>query len=113
MAQNEFFLMMYDQAHPVSALAAHIAAGLFLMWVISLLWEGILFKRVTHDPVIGKLSSAVASWVSLFAARTTTGYAVPGIFRDFDLIALALLSGLAAWSGMRMRAQLRLEDEQV
>ena len=113
MGQNEFFLLMYDTAHPVSAMAAHVAAGLFLLWVVALFWEGFLFKRITRDPVIGKLSSAIAGWATLMAIRFGARLSVPGIVRDYDLIALALLGGLAVWSGMRMRAHIRLEEEEA
>ena len=111
MSQNEFLLLMADQQHPISAMAAHVCAGLFVLWVISLLWEGLLFKRVTHDPVVGKLSSAVAAWATLFLIRVTSGYVVPGVFRDFDLTALLVLCAIALWSGVRMRERIRLEDD--
>ncbi len=113
MRQNEFLLLMIDRQNPVSAIAAHVCAGLFVLWVIALLWEGLLFKRVTGDPVVGKLSAAVAAWVTLFLIRIASGYAIPGIIRDFDLCALLLLCGIALWSGLRMRERIRLEEEQA
>lgn len=112
MPENQFVLMMYDRAHPISAMLVHVAAGLFLLWVTALIWEGVLFKRVTQDPVIGKLCAAVVGWATLFAVRIGAHMAVPGVVRDYDLIALALLCGLAVWSGLRLRAQIRLEEEE-
>ena len=47
MPQNEFLILMSDSSHPVEAMGLHIAAGLFLLWVISLFWEGLVFKRLT------------------------------------------------------------------
>jgi hypothetical protein len=113
MRQNEFLILMADRTHPVEAMLLHILAGLFLLWVLSLVWEGLVFKRLTHDPVIGKTLSAAAAWISLLLIGIETGFAVPGVMRDHDLPALLLLVGLALWSGFRMREQIRLEDEQA
>lgn len=112
MPQNEFLLLMYDRGNPVSAMLAHIGAGVFLLWIVALLCEGLVFKRVTEDPVIGKLCSAVSAWLLFLAARMAEGLSVPGIFRDYDLVALLILCGIALWSGIRMRELIRLEEEQ-
>ena len=112
MPQNDFVLLLYNRNYPVEASVAHVGASLFLLWIVALTWEGLLIKRLTHDPVVGKLCSAGAAWATLFLVRVTTGFAIPGIIRDFDLIGLAMLCGVALVSGLRMRAQLRLEAEE-
>ena len=113
MPQNQFLLMLTDQAHPVAAMFGHIVGGSFLLWVISLVWEGLLFKRATDDPVVGKLCSVVAAWVTAFAIRLGSGFQVPGLMEDYDLPALLILSAIAVWAGIRMREKIRLEDEQI
>lgn len=113
MAQNEFLILMSDRAHPLAAMLLHVLAGLFLLWVISLVWEGLVLKRLTHDPVIGKSVSAVAAWITALLIGVETRFVVPGVMRDYNLPALVLLLALALWSGIRMRELIRLEDEQA
>ena len=113
MPQNEFLILMSDSSHPVEAMGLHIAAGLFLLWVISLFWEGLVFKRLTGDPLVGKLSSASAAWITALLIGAMTGFAVPGVIQDFGIPALLLLLILACWSGLRMRALIRLEEDQA
>jgi hypothetical protein len=105
--------MLVAQAHPLAWAVGHVVGGLVLMWIFALIWEAVIFKRVFDDPVIGKLTSAVAAWVSLFLVQMGIGVSLPGAFEDFNLIALAILCGLAFWSGVRLRERIRIEDEQV
>jgi len=113
MPQNEFLLMLTDQAHPVAALFGHVLASSFLLWIFSLVWESLLFKHVTEDPVTGKLCSIAAAWATAIGLRITLGFAVPGVIEDYDLPALLIMSGVAVWAGVRMREKIRLEDEQA
>ena len=91
----------------------HILGALFVLWVLAMLWEGLLFKHITHDPVIGKLASAAAAWLTALLVRIWGGIDLPGAFGDYNVIAAAMLCGLGLWEGIRLREKIRLEDEQV
>ena len=41
-----------------------LIGGFLAMYVLSLLWEWALFKRINDDPVTGKLSAVAAAWLS-------------------------------------------------
>lgn len=91
----------------------HILGALFVLWILAMLWEGLLIKHLTHDPVIGKLSSAVAAWLTALLIRIWGGIDLPGAFGDFNLIAAAILCGIGLWEGIRLREKIRLEDDQA
>lgn len=41
-----------------------LIGGFLAIYVLAMLWEWALFKRITDDPVVGKLSSVAAAWIT-------------------------------------------------
>ncbi|WEK47668.1 MAG: hypothetical protein P0Y56_05080 [Candidatus Andeanibacterium colombiense] len=85
--------------------------GVFLLYVI---WEYVLFKRIMDDPVRGKLLSVMAAYLT---ASVVYGFASArgGPFNPAGFIAYALgavvVGFFAVRRGVRLKDEMGSEDE--
>jgi len=95
-------------AHPWSFSIGGLVGGLFAVYLMSKLWEKLLFQRVMDDPVAGKLSSVGAGWLTA-SAIAGFGMADGGPYRWFAFVLYAvpaiLIGAFAHRSGMKLREQ--------
>lgn len=83
--------------------------GLIAVFVLHVLWEFLLFKRVCNDPVLGKLLSTVAAYATIVIV-SGYGEADGGPWSPNGLIMYlpgALVVGAySIWQGKRVRAKI-------
>ncbi|MCW3837892.1 hypothetical protein ACFQ1E_18375 [Sphingomonas canadensis] len=90
-----------------------LIGGLIAIYVLHMLWEFILFKRVFNDPVAGKLLSVVAAYCTSsaiygFAAANGGPYRWDG-FTAY-LIPALVVGIFAGLRGMRLRKEIEAEE---
>lgn len=87
----------------------YIVVGSFVsLWIWKYVWEFVLFKRVLSDPVVGKLCSVAAAYVS----GVMIGLMIGGWTR-FAAVSLGALPAAALWAivGYNRGMALRYEQE--
>lgn len=83
--------------------------GLMGVLLLSLIWEKLLFKRVTDDPLIGKVGSVAAAWLT---AGTIGGWGLADggeyQWRAFGVyfFPALVIGALAVRAGLRSRREL-------
>ncbi|MES2443473.1 MAG: hypothetical protein V4574_11645 [Pseudomonadota bacterium] len=87
-------------------LIGQFVGGLIAIYLLSLLWEFLLFKRVLDDPVKGKLSSVAVAWLT---AGTLGGFGFadggPYAWQAFGIyfVPALIVGGFAYRSGLKLR----------
>lgn len=91
-----------------------IIGGTLSMFLLYALWEWALFKRVMSDPLIGKIASVVAAYVSGSALAgfggADGGPFYWGAFADF-LIPALIVGALAVRRGLALRKEAAVSAE--
>lgn len=99
-------------ANPWSFSIGGLIGGLIAVYLVSKLWEKLLFQRVMDDPVKGKLASVFAGWLTA-SAIAGFGMADGGPYRWFAFVLYGvpaiLIAVLAHRSGMKLREQNQVE----
>lgn len=85
------------------------------IFFLTALWEFFLFKRVCNDPVVGKISSTAAAYVTaviIFAFRSANGLGWDGGSGVILYLPAALLVGTHGYlRGKKLRAQMAAGSE--
>lgn len=87
-----------------------LVGGLIAIYLLSVLWEWALFKRVMDDPVAGKLSSVMAAWITA-GILGGLGGANGGPFYWAAFAVYLVPAGVVAAFGYRRGLQIREEVE--
>jgi hypothetical protein len=93
----------------MSILVGQFVGGLIAVYLLTLLWEFLLFKRVLDDPVTGKMSSVTAAWLT---AGTLGGFGMadggPYAWQAFliYLFPALVVGGFAYRRGMKLREEM-------